>query len=98
MLYNLWEDGAIVSRELKGRGKNNGKRLWNMASIRRYIEASPEVLGESVDESENEKTPSFPMGPNTITQSFSTFSLPAMAGVSPTVLATSQHYRECNSH
>jgi hypothetical protein len=38
-LYNLFADGKIEGREKRIRGQMKGIRLWNMDSIRRYIES-----------------------------------------------------------
>lgn len=40
-LYNLFADGEIDGKELRVRGKIKGVRIWNMDSIRKFIDSSP---------------------------------------------------------
>lgn len=42
-LYNLHADGRVRGVVLRSRGQLTGVRLWDMASIRAYIEKSMEV-------------------------------------------------------
>ena len=51
-LYNLLADRKVEGKVLRIRGQVTGVRLWNMDSIRRYIEAQPDSF-----EDESEKTP-----------------------------------------
>jgi hypothetical protein len=53
-LYNLFTDKKIEGKVLRVRGEVKGVRLWDMDSIRRFIESSSDSFD---DESENEKAP-----------------------------------------
>lgn len=39
-LYRLHADGLILGVSLRKRGQTKGKRLWNVDSIRRYLNAA----------------------------------------------------------
>lgn len=53
-LYNLHSDRKVDGKVLRVRGKVKGIRLWNMDSIRRFINSQADSFE---DESENEKAP-----------------------------------------
>lgn len=59
-LYNLYADGKIDGRELRVRGQLKGVRLWNMDSIRRFIEEQPYSFGDA--DNIDEKAPLFGRG------------------------------------
>jgi hypothetical protein len=46
-LYNLHADKQIQGKELRARGKLKGVRIWNMDSIRRFIESQSDDLTET---------------------------------------------------
>jgi hypothetical protein len=41
-LYNLWHDGKIRGVLLRVRGQKSGVRLWDIASIREFIDSQAE--------------------------------------------------------
>jgi hypothetical protein len=57
-LYNLHADGKINGKVLRVRGQLKGVRLWDMDSIRRFIESQSDCM----EESGNEKTPVVELG------------------------------------
>ena len=57
-LYNLHADRKIDGKVLRVRGTVKGVRLWNMDSIRRFIESQSDCL----EEPENKKAPVVELG------------------------------------
>jgi hypothetical protein len=51
-LYNLHSDRQINGKVLRVRGQLKGVRLWDMDSIRRYVESQPDDF-----DSNEQKTP-----------------------------------------
>jgi hypothetical protein len=49
-LYNLFGDKLIEGKELRIRGKLKGVRIWNMDSIRRFIDSQPSEVGQAEEQ------------------------------------------------
>jgi hypothetical protein len=48
LAYYLAGEGLIKSKNLKRRGKERGKRLWNIESVRRYIASQGDEMSPIV--------------------------------------------------